>query len=261
MTRLLLGSILAVGWMVAACWAAAAIDSKTSPINIAAETAVNGKEREGHALRAGTDSYLTAPAPALAPVLAASAPSPPAGPPAPIPHPIHGNAAETTMGYVYYYLPTVERYYPKLKDLMPYFRSLRPIARRAWPAMRQAADRTLDIGSAFGLVILAPALLISSVLFLVFIVFLLLFPAVSAFGKRRMGRDLSGIEDPDSQFDFEQFLPPEQSRKLAVLAATVDGYLEAYKRSLTSDSCLQKFSCEAGLMTNRLGRIVEPIVA
>lgn len=257
MTRLLVTCLVMAAWMVAACWAAAAVDGKSSPLNSAVEPdaakAVEKKEREGHALRsdsASYASYLTAPAPA------------PVQPARPIPQPVHSPSG-TTMGYVYYYLPTVQKYYPKLRDLIPYFRRLTPAASRAWPMVQQAADRTFDLGAAFALVFLAPALLISSVLFLVFIVFLMAFPAVSAFGKRRSGRDLSGLDDPDQVFDFDQFLPPEQSRKLATLAAQVDGYLEAYKRAFKSESCLEKFSCEAGQMSlGRLGKFVtEPVIA
>jgi len=285
----------------AAAVAEPAVSSKASSLNSAVQpvdaedvgvSKGSEKQRESHALRSDTASYASyITAPASAPVQAAAplpAPAPtsaalPAVPAAastslypalqrqpttqnqqPLPVPIYSNPQDTTMGYVYYYLPQAEKYYPKLKDLIPYIRSLSPFMARAWPSMRQVADRTFDIGSALGLVVLAPALLISSVLFLIFIVFLLAFPAVSAFGKRRMGRDLSGLEDPEELFDFDQFLPADQSRKLATLAARVEQMLESYMVALKSDSCLERVSCEAGHISNRfgdrIGRISEPIV-
>ena len=264
MTRLLFCSLL-TAWSVTACWAAAAIDPKVHSINVDSVRTDN-KQRQGHALRSDTasySSYLTAPAP---PVPAPLAPAPSAPVPSssllpshhPMPISYGGNPADTTMGYVYYYLPTVEKYYPKLRDLVPYMRrSWGPIASRASSVLHQATDRTFDLGAAVSLVLLAPALLISSMFFLVFIVFLLAYPAVAAFGKRRMGRDLSGMDDPDQTFDFDKFLPPEESRKLATLAARVEEYLETYKKALKSDPCLEKFSCEAGQLTSRLGNIPE----
>jgi hypothetical protein len=287
----------------AAAVAEPAVSSKASSLNSAVQpvdaedvgvSKGSEKQRESHALRSDTasyTSYITAPAsvpvqaaaplPAPAPTSAAALPAvsaaaastslypalqrqPTSQNQQPLPVPIYSNPQDTTMGYVYYYLPQAEKYYPKLKDLIPYIRSFSPFMARAWPTMRQVADRTFDIGSALGLVVLAPALLISSVLFLIFIVFLLAFPAVSAFGKRRMGRDLSGLEDPDQLFDFDQFLPAEQSRKLATLAARVEQMLESYMVALKSDSCLERVSCEAGHISNRfgdrIGRISEPIV-
>lgn len=266
----LLGLLL-VASMMAACSAAAAaepaVDSKPAVINSAQSVEKGDIQRESHALKSDASyaNYLkppTVPAPVPAPVAPPtpavhSAPSPADHP---VPVPLYSNPHETTMGYVYYYLPTVEKYYPKLRDLMPYFKRYEKMASRAWPAMRQMADRTFDVTSAVGLVLLAPALLISSVLFLGFIVILFLFPAVSAFGKRRMGRDLSGVEDHNEVFDFDSFLPAEQSRTLASLAARVDNILENYMRAFQSDTCLERFSCEAGQITNRLGKWTEPIV-
>ena len=82
------------------------------------------------------------------------------------------------------------------------------------------ADRTFDITSALGLVLLAPIMLLFRIRFLGFIVIIYLFPAVSAVGKRRMGR-----LDRDND-DFDRFLPAEQSRTLASIAAKVDNELE-----------------------------------
>jgi hypothetical protein len=80
-------------------------------------------------------------------------------------------------------------------------------------------------------------MLISSVLFLGFIV--ILFPGVSAFGRRRMGRDLSAVEDLNEVIDFDCFLPLEQSRTLVSLAARVDDVLDNYMRAFKSDTCLE----------------------
>ena len=279
----LTASLAAIG--SAAAVAEPAISSKSSPLNSAVQPVDDvvskgtEKQRESHALRSDTASYasyitapatvqvqaaapLPAPAPTASALPAVSAASLYSAPQRqqPVPVPVYSNPQDTTMGYVYYYLPQAQKYYPKLKDLVPYIRSFTPYMARAWPTMRQVADRTFDIGSALGLVVLAHALLISSVLFLVFVLFLLAFPAVSAFGKRRMGRDLSGLEDPEQTFDFDQFLPAEQSRKLATLAARVEQMLESYIVALKSDSCLERVSCEAGHISNRFGRLSEPIV-
>lgn len=261
--------------MVAICSAAAAADpainSKPTLLN-SAEPVVEKKKsenRESHALKSDDSyaNYLKTPTvanslPASTQAVAASQPVPqPLVPSAhPVPVPVYSNPHETTMGYVYYYLPTVEKYYPKLKDLMPYVKHYGKMASRAWPSMRQAADRTFDITSAIGLVLLAPVMIISSVLFLGFIIVLFLFPAVSAFGRRRMGRDLSAVEDDNEVFDFQQFLPADQSRAFASLAARVEGMLDNYRRALKSDTCLERVSCEAGQITSRFGKYAEPII-
>lgn len=267
----LLCALLATS-MAASCWAAAAADpaihSKPSKINSAEPAEVKEGKRESHALRSDA-SYLDYVRPPKALPKEATVALPPIPlaplPPAnlhhqrPIPTPIHSNPNETTMGFVYYYLPQTDKY-QKLKDLWPYFRSFERMAARAWPSVRKAADRTFDIGSALSLVVLAPVLLVSSVLFLVFMVVLFFFPAVSAFGKRRMGRDLSGLDDPDKAFDFDQFLPAEQSRTFATLAARVDNMLESYRQALGSDTCMERLSCEAGQITSRFGKMTQPII-
>ena len=245
--------------IIAACSAAAAadpaIDSKPALQN-SAEPVEKSNNRESHALKSDVSyaNYLKSPAP--------SAPVNSQQPAIPVPH--YSNPHDTTMGYVYYYLPqtisTVEKYYPKMKDLIPYVKSYGKAAARVWPGMRQMADRTFDITSALGLVLVAPILLVSSILFLGFIVILFLFPAVSAFGKRRMGRDLSGLDGDNDVFDFDQFLPAEQSRTLASFAAKVDNVLENYMRAFKSDTCLERFSCEAGQITSRLGKYTEPVI-
>ncbi len=267
--------------MIAACSAAAAadpaVDSKPASQN-SAEPVEKINNRESHALKSDvsytnflkpptvpspTPVSVSVPTPAV-PVI--SQPAIAASHSIPVPH--YSNPQDTTMGYVYYYLPqtisTVEKYYPKIKDLMPYVKSYGKAAARVssqfWPGMRQMADRTFDITSAVGLVLLAPVMLVSAVLFLGFIVILFLFPAVSAFGKRRMGRDLSGLEGDNDVFDFDRFLPAEQSRTLASLAAKVDNVLENYMRAFKSDTCLERFSCEAGQITSRLGKFTEPVI-
>jgi hypothetical protein len=276
--------------MAVTCYAAAAadpaVDSKPAMQNFA-EPAEKVKARDSHALKSDVSytNYLKAPQiqpptpvalsgsaagvsfPSIAQPAAQPAVQPavhPASHSIPVPA-LYSNPQETTMGYVYYYLPQVaEKYYPKLKDLMPYVKHYGYAASRAWqnmPSMRQMADRTFDITSAIGLVLLAPVMLISSVLFLGFIVILFFFPAVSAFGRRRMGRDLSAVEDLNNEvLDFDRFLPLEQSRTLASLAARVDDVLDNYMRAFKSDTCLEKFSCQAGQMTSRLGKLTEPII-
>ena len=246
-----------------------AIDSKPALKN-AAEVIEkdSSNNRESHAMKSDVSysNYLKPPnVPAPPKELPTVPPSLPAVPASqPIPVPVYSNPHETTMGYVYYYLPTVEKYYPKLKDLMPYFKRYEKSAMqhvsRAWPAMRQMADRTFDLTSAIGLVILAPALFVSMILFLGFVVILFLFPAVSAFGKRRMGRDLNGVEENHDAFDFDSLLPLEQSRSLVTLAARVDNVLENYKRALQSDACLERLSCEAGHFSSRIGKFAEPMI-
>lgn len=278
MARLSGKSLLCLLWsasIIAACSAAAAadpaVDSKPASLN-SAEPVEKNNNRESHALKSDisytnflkpptvpSPTPVSVPTPAV-PVI--SQPAIPASHSIPVPH--YSNPQDTTMGYVYYYLPqtisTVEKYYPKIKDLMPYVKSYGKAAARVWPGMRQMADRTFDITSAVGLVLLAPVMLVSAVLFLGFIVILFLFPAVSAFGKRRMGRDLSGLEEDNDVFDFDRFLPAEQSRTLASLAAKVDNVLENYMRALKSDTCLERFSCEAGQITSRLGKFTEPVI-
>ena len=270
--------LLLAASMTVTCLAAAAADPAVDSKPALQNSAEKVKSRENHALKSDVSytnylkaSTVQAPTPVAlsAPPAAVSFPSVVQPVVQPISHSIpvpalYSNPQETTMGYVYYYLPQVaEKYYPKLKDLLPYVKRYGYVASRAWknmPSMRQMADRTFDITSAIGLVLLAPVMLISSVLFLGFIVILFLFPAVSAFGRRRMGRDLSAVEELNEVFDFDRFLPPEQSRTLASLAARVDDVLDNYMRAFKSDTCLEKFSCQAGQMTSRLGKFTEPII-
>ena len=274
----LLYLLLAIASMTVTCLAAAAADPAVESKTPLQNSVENVQSRESHSLKSDVSytNYLKVPLAQAPTPVALSAPAAgvsfpsiaqpavhPASQSIPVPA-LYSNPQETTMGYVYYYLPQVaEKYYPKLKDLMPYVKRYGYVASRAWqnmPSMRQMADRTFDITSAIGLVLLAPVMLISSVLFLGFIVILFLFPAVSAFGRRRMGRDLSAVEDLNEVFDFDRFLPLEKSRTLASLAARVDDVLDNYMRAFKSDTCLEKFSCQAGQMTSRLGKFTEPII-
>lgn len=239
--------------------ALASVDEKSSANQVGEPADLKGQHRESHAMKSDVSysNYAAAVEPNYHP--------------SPIPHPIPAssytsNPNDTTMGFVYYYLPTVEKYYPKIKDLVPYIKSLahyEPLARRAWAALpkmpvRRATDRTFSVGSIITLGLLIPVLLVSTVGFLVFVITLFFFPALAAFGKRRrMGRS---IESDPSEFDFEQFIPATQSRALANLAARVDNMVDSYMRTLRSEGCLERISCQAGQITNRLGKYTNPII-
>jgi len=156
-----------------------------------------------------------------------------------------------------YYLPTVEKYYPKVKDLIPYLKSLKhyqPLAARAWPSIRRAADRTFDLGSVVALALLVPVMIVTSVGFLVFTVALFIFPALSAFGKRRSGRSIG------HSVDFDQSLPTDQSTAWADMAARVDLMIDSYARSLKSEGCMERLSCQAGQLTGQLGKYTTPVI-
>jgi len=235
--------------------ALASVDEK-SAINQLVEAIVSkGQQRENHAMKSD-DTYLN---------YAAAPGSVPDYYPSSLPQPIlapsfSSNPNDTTMGFVYYYLPTVEKYYPKVRDLLPYLKSLKeyePMAKKAWPIVRRAADRTFSIGSVLAVGLLVPVMIISTVGFLVFVVTLFLFPALSAFGKRRFGRS---VESDPSELDFDQLLPVRQSRALAQLAARIDDMVESYAKTLKSDSCLERLSCHAGQITSRLGKFTRPVV-
>jgi len=247
----------------AAASAAAAIDEKPNHKNAAIvpeeKATKESNQREAKTLKADSsyNSYSQyAPAPAATAAYHAQAHPQPY----PVPSTSYSNPQETTMGFVYYYLPTVEKYYPKAKDILPYIKRYEPLMSRAWPVIRRAADRTFDLGSAIGLTLLVPTLIISTLGFLGFLIFLFLFPAVSAFGKRRFGRDVGDENAETDVNDFDHLLPAHKSRKFATLAARVDRMVETYKRALKSDTCLEKFSCEAGQLSNRLGKAVHPII-
>lgn len=83
---------------------------------------------------------------------------------------------------------------------------------------------------------------------------LFLFPALSAFGKRRLGRSV------DDAVDFDRLVPTEQSTAWADLAARVDLLVDSYARSLKSEGCMERLSCQAGQITNRLGKFTSPVI-
>jgi hypothetical protein len=181
------------------------------------------------------------------------------------------NNLDEYLSSFYYKKPKVaEKYSSKLKNLMPYIKSrgnAADIASRIWqniPSRHEIVDRTIGAITskltAIGLIFLSPIILVTAVLFVAFAGILFLFPAVSAFGRRRVGRDLSA-ENLNQVFDFERFLPPEQSaRTLASFAARLDSVLDTYMNSYKNDSCLERYSCEAGQMTRRWGKFTEPII-
>lgn len=180
----------------------------------------------------------------------------------PVPTPVYNpNDQETTMGFVYYYLPTVEKYYPKVRDFMPFFKRYEPMLARvskSLPSAREITARVFDAASAVGLAVLVPGFVITSVGFLGFMGYLIASPVISAFGRRRFGRDVSYETDDD---DLNQ-VPIEQSRTIASLAARIDNMIEGYRSALVSDTCLEKISCEAGQLTSRVGKaFMNPIIA
>jgi len=246
--------------------AAAAVDGKPSQRNsaIAVEEKPIDKEsstRESKDLKSDatySNYALYGPAPAATAAYHAQADQ--QVQPYPVPSTSYSDPHETTMGFVYYYLPTVEKYYPKFRDLLPFLKRYTPTFARAWPMMRTAADRTFGITSAIGLLLLAPILVVSVVGFLGFLIFLFLFPAVSAFGRRRIGRDVGDENVYADEHDFDNLLPAHESRRFATLAARVDNMLDGYMRALKSESCLEKVSCEAGQLTNRLGKVASPLI-
>lgn len=166
----------------------------------------------------------------------------------------------------------VERYSSKLKELMPYISrahgSAAAAASRVWQnitSRREIADRAFGAISgavtAIGLTIISPIVAATAALFVIFSVILVLFPAVSAFGRRRVGRDLLSAKDLNNQvFDFDRFLPAEQSTTLASLAARLDSVLDTYMAAHKDDTCLERYYCEVGQMTNRWAKFTEPII-
>jgi len=234
--------------------ALASVDDKSSTNQIVEAVDSQGQQRESHDMKSD-DTYLN---------YAAAPGSVPDYYPSSLPQPIlapsfSSNPNDTTMGFVYYYLPTVEKYYPKVRDLLPYLKSLKeyePMAKKAWPIVRRAADRTFGIGSVLAVGLLVPIMIISTVGFLA-IVTLCVFPALSAFGKRRFGHS---VEWDPSELNFDQLLPVRQSKALAQLAARIDDMVESYETTMKSESCLERLSCHAGQITSRLGKFTRPVV-
>lgn len=157
-----------------------------------------------------------------------------------------------------------EKYYPTFNELIPYMQSPGNIASRVWqkiPPVRQIADRTLNaITSVIGITVIAPALILTLILFAAFVAILNLFPAVSAFGRRDIGHQLFGLNDLNEVFHFDRFLPFQQSRALASLAARVGSVLDTYMDVFKSDTCLERYSCEAGKMTSWIDKFTEPLI-
>ena len=176
----LLYLLLAIASMTVTCLAAAAADPAVESKTPLQNSVENVQSRESHSLKSDVSytNYLKAPLAQAPTPVALSAPAAgvsfpsiaqpavhPASQSIPVPA-LYSNPQETTMGYVYYYLPQVaEKYYPKRKDLMPYVKRYGYVASRAWqnmPSMRQMADRTFGITSSIGLVLLAPVMLSST---------------------------------------------------------------------------------------------------
>lgn len=268
--------LLAVS-LTAVCSAIASRDFALNLKPVSVKSVENIQNRKSHALQSD-DSYVnyfnypSTPSLALPTSIAFSPVQQSIHPDSySIPDTTSYNNLDEYMSSFYYKMPkVVEKYSSKLKDLMPYIKShgnVAVAASRVWrniPSRHEIADRTIGAITsgltAIGLVFLSPILLVTALLFVAFTVILFLFPAVSAFGRRRVGRDLSVAEDLDEVFDFDRFLPPEQSRTLASLAARLDSVLDTYMNTYKSDACLERYSCEAGQMTSRWGKFAQPII-
>jgi len=224
--------------------ALASVDDKSSTNQIVEAVDSQGQQRESHDMKSD-DTYLN---------YAAAPGSVPDYYPSSLPQPIlapsfSSNPNDTTMGFVYYYLPTVEKYYPKFRDLLPYLKSLfghDPMARKA--IVRRAADRKLTVVSrnlSQYLTSFFPLFgLITTVLgYLAIIIVLISDPSYrgSRFGRR--------VESESSQ-----------SRALVQLAARVDDMVESYAKTMKSEGCLERLSCHAGQITSRLGKFTSPVV-
>jgi hypothetical protein len=169
-----------------------------------------------------------------------------------------------------------EKYSSKLKNRMPI--NLKPhvavAASRVWrtiPSRSEIADKTQ-----FGVIttilqsLLNPYLYIFGPIFLAasILAFLTNFLLnITPAGRRRVGRNLSSIdnlsiaEDLNEIFDFDLFLPAGQSRNFASLSARLDRMLDAYRTAYKDDTCMEKYSCQAGgQMTSRIGWLTEPII-
>lgn len=167
-------------------------------------------------------------------------------------------------------LKLAEKYSSKLKNRMPI--NLKPhvavAASRVWrtiPSRSEIADKT-----GFGIItttlqnLLNPYLYIFGPIFLAASILALLLNFlfnITPAGRRRVGRNLSIAEDLNEVFDFDLFSPAEQSKYLASLSARLDRMLDAYMIAYKDDTCMEKYSCQAGgQMTSRIGRLTEPII-
>jgi len=183
---------------------------------------------------------------------------------------LYSNLDEYMNSFHYKMPKVVEKYTTKIKALMPYIKpygNAAAAASRVWqniPSRSEIADRAFGVLSggltAIGLTIISPIIAVTAALFVAFSVILILFPAVSAFGRRRVGRDLFSVKDLNEDFDFDRFLLPQQSKTLALLAARLDSVLDTYMTAYKDDTCLERYYCEVGRMANRLGKFTEPII-
>jgi hypothetical protein len=162
-----------------------------------------------------------------------------------------------------------EKYSSKLKNLMPI--NLKPhvavAASRVWrtiPSRSEIADRDrVTFGTITTLLnLLIPALISLPILLVAFVILMVrnFFSGIAQVGRRRVGRNLSIAEDLNEVFDFDLFLPAGQSRNLASLSAHLDRMLDAYRTAYKDDTCMEKYSCQAGQMTSRIDRFTEPII-
>jgi hypothetical protein len=162
-----------------------------------------------------------------------------------------------------------EKYSSKLKNRMPI--NLKPhvavAASRVWrtiPSRSEIADRDrVTFGTITTLLnLLIPALISLPILLVAFVILMVrnFFSGIAQVGRRRVGRNLSIAEDLNEVFDFDLFLPAGQSRNLASLSAHLDRMLDAYRTAYKDDTCMEKYSCQAGQMTSRIDRFTEPII-
>jgi hypothetical protein len=140
-------------------------------------------------------------------------------------------------------------------------------ASRVWrtiPSRSEIADRDrVTFGTITTLLnLLIPALISLPILLVAFVILMVrnFFSGIAQVGRRRVGRNLSIAEDLNEVFDFDLFLPAGQSRNFASLSARLDRMLDAYRTAYKDDTCMEKYSCQAGgEMTSRIGRLMSPL--
>lgn len=147
-------------------------------------------------------------------------------------------------------LKLAEKYSSKLKDLIPYIKpqgyAAVAASRRNSPSRREvAADG--DINSKLSDLIISNMQVFGPIIITYFIAsfivqrFELLFLGSATTDRRRVGRNLYvAVEDFNEVFDIDNFLPTEQSRKLASLVARLDSALETYTNVYMKKACLEK---------------------
>lgn len=176
---------------------------------------------------------------------------------------------ETAIGYVYYYVPTAENYLPKydakkmLEPAMSYVMSHMPDVRSymrtlVMPRLRRMVENNGERLQGYSNNVVSMIAGLASTAGVV-----ATFPALAGRKKREISNEIdeSPIMNELAPLVFEHEV-------LEMLGKHVDKILKSYMQVLAQPECAERFMCESGDMTNKLGgsalkpilKMIEPFV-